>query len=76
MKKLILFISLIGILLATIFALNINKEEVKESKNEKPETTYSSNQFVGDTGYNIDENLDIPKITFIYSDPTPHHPNG
>lgn len=39
-------------------------------------TNESSASFKGDTGYNIEEDIDQPKVIFVYSDPTEHHPMG
>ncbi|MEQ6390617.1 hypothetical protein RZN22_15050 [Bacillaceae bacterium S4-13-58] len=39
-------------------------------------TNESSASFEGDTGYNIEEDIDQSKVIFVYSDPTEHHPMG
>jgi len=33
-------------------------------------------KFVGDINYNVSEDLNMPKVVFVYSDPTPHHLQG
>ncbi|MFT9486599.1 MAG: hypothetical protein ACH0QD_04420 [Tepidibacillus sp.] len=53
----------LAILIIAIIALNSYQNSSKAN-------------FTGDKNYNIDEDIDIPKIIFVYSDPTPHHPNG
>ena len=32
--------------------------------------------FTSDNEADVFEDLDIPKVLFVYSDPTPHHPDG
>lgn len=33
-------------------------------------------QFVADNDYNVKKQINMPKVIFVYSDPTPHHPEG
>ena len=37
---------------------------------------YGEPTFKGDTVFDIEEDIDIPKVIFVYSDPNSHHPNG
>ncbi|MBD8067789.1 hypothetical protein [Bacillus sp. PS06] len=71
MKKVVLYFGAVVMLFVAIFVINNNNGKETESQ------TLASNQdFVGDENYNIEEDLDVPKVIFVYSDPTPHHPQG
>ena len=73
MKKVSIYIGVVVLLLAAIFVINNKSKDDNESQIVE---TSLNKDFVADKDYNIDEDLDIPKVIFVYSDPTEHHPQG
>lgn len=74
MKKVGLYLGIIVLLFTAIFVININNKDKIKSKTANQSSP--SKEFVADKNYNIDEDLDVPKVIFVYSDPTEHHPQG
>lgn len=61
MKKVGIYLGAVVLIFTAIFLIsNINK----------------NTNFVADKNYNVEEDLDTPKVIFVYSDPTEHHPQG